>query len=72
MSRAQQVTLLKVIAVFAGAAMIAGVVLIWVSVANPDSGAMGGAAIAMITAFLVVALLCTSVIERWRRQAKQN
>jgi hypothetical protein len=72
MRRARQVTILKVTAALAGAAMLAGVVLTWVSVANPGSEHLGSAGITVIIAFLIIALLCTSVIERWKRQGKQG
>lgn len=72
MSRVQQVKILKVIAVLAGAAMLAGVVLTWVSFANPGSGVAGSTGITMVIAFLIIALVCTSVIELWRRRSQRH
>lgn len=72
MMRSRQIKFLKATAVIAGILMLGGVVLTWIGVAHPDGDALGGAGIAITITFVIIAVLSTSVIERWRRQATKS
>lgn len=72
MERSRQVAILRAVAIVAGIIMLGGVALVWIALGIPDGGSLGAVGITMTIAFLTIAVVSTSTIERWRRDDRQG
>jgi multisubunit Na+/H+ antiporter MnhB subunit len=72
MDRARQVTILKAVAIVAGIIMLGGVALMWIALGLPDGGSLGAVGTTITIAFVIIAVLSASTIERWRREDRKG